>query len=79
MLGDEHREKVFHAITGRHGVQRFFEWLRQTNEEANVAARARSRAHIVRAVAEVQEPKNGSAVASGSKRMPRAKTPRSKK
>lgn len=63
----------------RHGVQRFFEWLRQTNEEANVAARARSRAHIVRAVAEVQEPKNGSAVASGSKRMPRAKTPRSKK
>jgi hypothetical protein len=63
----------------RHGVQRFFAWLQQTNEEVNVAARARSRAHIVRAVAQVQEPLAGSAVAPGDKRKPGARTPRRRK
>lgn len=48
----------------RHGVQRFFEWLGQTNEDANVAVRAGARAHIVRAVAEVQAPTSGSNVVS---------------
>ena len=35
----------------RHGAQRFFEWLAQTDEEALVAERARARARIVRAIA----------------------------
>ena len=35
----------------RHGVQRFLEWLRQTGEDARVAARAQSRARIVNAIA----------------------------
>jgi len=35
----------------RHGVQRLFEWLAQTGEEALVADRARARARIVRAIA----------------------------
>ncbi|MHB8118113.1 MAG: hypothetical protein ACYDHX_05220 [Methanothrix sp.] len=35
----------------RHGVQRFFEWLEQTGEDALVADRARARAHIVSAIA----------------------------
>lgn len=35
----------------RHGVQRFLEWLRQTGEDARVAARAQSRARIVSAIA----------------------------
>jgi len=63
----------------RHGVQRFFEWLRQTNEEANVANRARSRAHIVRAVAQVQNAPAVSAIALGRKRKPSATKPRGKK
>lgn len=37
----------------RHGVQRFFQWLSQTQEEAAVAERALGRARIVRVVAEV--------------------------
>lgn len=52
----------------RHGVQRFFEWLEKTNEDANVGRRAKDRAHIVRAVAQVQELPAKSAVAHGSKR-----------
>jgi hypothetical protein len=63
----------------RHGVQRFFEWLRQTNEEANVANRAKSRAHIVRAVAQVQNAPAVSATPASSKRKPGAKTPRGEK
>jgi hypothetical protein len=35
----------------RHGVQRLFEWLAQTGEEALVANRAKARARIVRAIA----------------------------
>lgn len=63
----------------RQGVQRFFEWLRQTNEEANVADRAKSRAHIVRAVAEVQDPPAGIANPAGRNRKSGAKTLRRKK
>jgi hypothetical protein len=37
--------------TTRHGVQRFFEWLSQTGEEALVASRGEARARIVRAIA----------------------------
>ncbi len=37
--------------TTRHGVQRFFEWLRQTGEDVRVAARAGSRARIVASIA----------------------------
>lgn len=40
--------------TTRHGIQRFFEWLSQTGEEANVVIRAKHRATIVRAIASVQ-------------------------
>lgn len=36
----------------RHGVQRFFEWLEQTGEADLLARRARSRAKIVRAIAD---------------------------
>jgi hypothetical protein len=35
----------------RHGLQRFFEWLTQTGEEAHLATRAIARARIVRAIA----------------------------
>jgi hypothetical protein len=35
----------------RHGVQRFFEWLAQTGEDALVAERAMARARIVAAIA----------------------------
>jgi len=58
----------------RHGVQRFFEWLRQTNEEANVAHRAKARAHIVRAVAQVQGTSAAATGASRSKRKSGATT-----
>lgn len=37
--------------TTRHGVQRFFEWLEQTGEGVKLAARATSRANIVRVLA----------------------------
>ncbi len=37
--------------TTRHGVQRFFEWLAQTGENAQVATRAKARARIVAAIA----------------------------
>lgn len=37
--------------TTRHGVQRFFEWLVQTGEEALVAKRSHARARIVAAIA----------------------------
>ncbi|WP_429884587.1 DUF4062 domain-containing protein [Geoalkalibacter halelectricus] len=37
--------------TTRHGVQRFFEWLKQTGEDVLVAKRAKARARIVAAVA----------------------------
>ncbi|MDX8411019.1 MAG: hypothetical protein R8K46_03975 [Mariprofundaceae bacterium] len=37
--------------TTRHGMQRFFEWLEQTGEDAYVAERALSRARIVKAIA----------------------------
>lgn len=67
------------AANTRHGVQRFFEWLRQTNEEANVADRAKSRAHIVRAVAQVQKVTAGGGVASGGKHKSGATTRRWKK
>jgi hypothetical protein len=40
--------------TTRHGIQRFFEWLSQTGEEANLVIRAKHRATIVRAIASVQ-------------------------
>jgi len=40
--------------TTRHGIQRFFEWLSQTGEEANLVSRAKHRATIVRAIASVQ-------------------------
>ncbi|MCX5947522.1 MAG: hypothetical protein NTY67_04835 [Cyanobacteria bacterium] len=40
--------------TTRHGIQRFFEWLSQTGEEANVVTRSKRRATIVRAIASVQ-------------------------
>jgi hypothetical protein len=40
--------------TTRHGIQRFFEWLLQTGEEANLVIRAKHRATIVRAIASVQ-------------------------
>jgi hypothetical protein len=62
----------------RHGVQRFFEWLQQTNEEANVAQRAKARAHIVRAVAEVQNAPAGG-ITSDTKGRSGATTPRSGK
>lgn len=43
------------ATTTRHGVQRFFEWLEQTNESERLAARAASRLRIVSVVsAELQ-------------------------
>ncbi len=35
----------------RHGVQRFFEWLEQTGEDALLAKRAKSRAKIVKTIA----------------------------
>jgi hypothetical protein len=35
----------------RHGVQRFFEWLEQTGEDALMAKRAKSRAKIVKTIA----------------------------
>lgn len=35
----------------RHGVQRFFEWLKQTGEDRLLAERARARTRIVRAIA----------------------------
>jgi hypothetical protein len=41
--------------TTRHGVQRFFEWLAQTGEDALVANRALSRARIVAAIAKEVE------------------------
>lgn len=42
--------------TTRHGVQRFFEWLAQSGEEALVAERAKARGRIVAAIAkEVKE------------------------
>ena len=37
--------------TTRHGVQRFFEWLAQTGEDALVSERAKARARIVSAIA----------------------------
>lgn len=37
--------------TTRHGVQRFFEWLHQTNEDKLVAERSKSRARIVKVIA----------------------------
>ena len=37
--------------TTRHGVQRFFEWLAQSGEEALVAERAKARGRIVAAIA----------------------------
>jgi hypothetical protein len=40
----------------RHGVQRFFEWLNQTGEEALLANRAKARARIVRAIAKEVTP-----------------------
>ena len=39
------------ASTTRHGVQRFFEWLKQTGEDVLIAKRAKSRASIVKAIA----------------------------
>jgi hypothetical protein len=36
----------------RHGIQRFFEWLAQTQEDALVAKRAKARARIVRVIAQ---------------------------
>ena len=42
--------------TTRHGVQRFFEWLAQTGEEALVAERAKARARIVSAIAKEVRP-----------------------
>jgi hypothetical protein len=39
------------AANTRHGAQRFFEWLAQTNEDALVAKRAAARARIVTAIA----------------------------
>ena len=38
--------------TTRHGIQRFFEWLEQTGEDVLIAKRAKSRASIVKAIAE---------------------------
>lgn len=58
----------------RHGVQRFFEWLRQTDEEANVARRAKSRAHIVRALAQVQNDPDGGANTARGRGKPGAKS-----
>jgi hypothetical protein len=40
----------------RHGVQRFFEWLTQTGEDALLAERAKARARIVRAIAKEIRP-----------------------
>jgi hypothetical protein len=40
----------------RHGLQRFMEWLSQTGEGKLVAARAQSRARIVRAIANETKP-----------------------
>jgi hypothetical protein len=40
----------------RHGVQRFFNWLTQTGEDALVAERAKARARIVRAIARELKP-----------------------
>jgi hypothetical protein len=40
----------------RHGVQRFFEWLTQTGEDALLAERAKARARIVRAIAKEVKP-----------------------
>ena len=49
--------------TTRHGVQRFFEWLAQTGEDALVSERAKARARIVSAIAKefeaVESPKVG--------------------
>jgi hypothetical protein len=42
--------------TTRHGVQRFFEWLSQTGEEALLAKRALARARIVRSIASEVRP-----------------------
>ena len=38
--------------TTRHGVQRFFDWIEQTQEDENLAQRAISRSQIVKAIAE---------------------------
>lgn len=59
----------------RHGVQRFFEWLSQTKEEAAVAERAMGRARIVRVVADVLKGGAGSSGAPIAQRKPMA-TPR---
>ena len=42
--------------TTRHGLQRFFEWLRQTGEDLLLAERAMARARIVRAIAKEISP-----------------------
>jgi hypothetical protein len=41
--------------TTRHGVQRFFEWLDQTGEDALLAKRAISRTKIIKAIAKAHE------------------------
>lgn len=37
--------------TTRHGIQRFFEWIAQTGEDELISSRAKSRASIVKAIA----------------------------
>lgn len=44
----------------RHGLQQFFKWLRQTQEESAVAKRALARARIVKVIAEVLSEGTGS-------------------
>jgi hypothetical protein len=63
--------------TTRHGIQRFFEWLSQTGEEANLVIRAKHRATIVRAIASVQANAEKMDVTQGA--IKTAKSPTSKK
>lgn len=54
------------ATTTRHGVQRFFEWLEQTGEDARLAARAKARTNIVKAISAEQPAASTAAVGSSS-------------
>jgi len=62
--------------TTRHGIQRFFEWLSQTGEEANLVVRAKHRATIVRAIASVQADAEKMEVTQGAVKTATPPTPK---
>lgn len=62
--------------TTRHGIQRFFEWLSQTGEEANLVIRAKHRATIVRAIASVQADAEKMVLTQGATKADTSPTPK---